>query len=104
METFKVLALFAIDICCIVNDESTLDSVLNKPQTGSNFTFYGGTGYGGCGLYYDATIDGFSACASGQLFLPNSKWVPSNRTDGGYVRDDPICKGMCVTIQYNTKK
>uniref|UniRef100_A0A915DTJ6 Uncharacterized protein n=1 Tax=Ditylenchus dipsaci TaxID=166011 RepID=A0A915DTJ6_9BILA len=60
-------------------------------------------GIWGLCLYYDATIDGFSACASGQLFLPNSKWVPGNRTDGGYVRDDPICKGMCVTIQYNTK-
>uniref|UniRef100_A0A915E7H8 Carbohydrate binding domain-containing protein n=1 Tax=Ditylenchus dipsaci TaxID=166011 RepID=A0A915E7H8_9BILA len=103
MGTFTVLAVFAIAVCCMVTGQSTLDTVLNVPQTDSNFTFYGGTGRGACGLDYDATIDGFSAAGSGQLFSPNAQWVPSDLPDGRYVLDDPICKGICATVEYNGK-
>uniref|UniRef100_A0A915D2S8 RlpA-like protein double-psi beta-barrel domain-containing protein n=1 Tax=Ditylenchus dipsaci TaxID=166011 RepID=A0A915D2S8_9BILA len=101
MSIFLAIALLTTVFCCLVSAQ--LDAILNVPQTNSNFTFYGGAGRGACGLDYDATINAISAAGSGQLFVPNEKWVPSTLPDGRYVLDDPICRGICAKVEYNGK-
>nr|BAG16534.1 expansin-like protein [Bursaphelenchus mucronatus] len=69
---------------------------LNKPISGGEFTFTGATGRGACGL----DIGNLSAGVSSSLFDSSSQWVPSDLPDGRYVLDDPVCKGICVQIEY----
>uniref|UniRef100_A0A915EI51 RlpA-like protein double-psi beta-barrel domain-containing protein n=1 Tax=Ditylenchus dipsaci TaxID=166011 RepID=A0A915EI51_9BILA len=87
----------------LTKQASPMDAVLDKPQTGGKFTFYGGIGRGACGLDYDATIQGMSAAVSGKLFLPTDTWIPSDLPDKRSIKDDPICRGICVKIEYKGK-
>ncbi|CAD5217861.1 unnamed protein product [Bursaphelenchus xylophilus] len=72
---------------------------LNKPISGGEFTFYGASGRGACGL----DVQNLSAAVSGSLFDSNGQWVPSNLPDGRYILDDPVCRGICVQIEYKGK-
>ncbi|CAD5217867.1 unnamed protein product [Bursaphelenchus xylophilus] len=87
------LCLLAVVVPFVIADLITPQ--LNKPITGE-FTFTGATGRGACGL----DIANLSAGVSSKLFDPSSQWVPSDLPDGRYVLDDPVCKGICVQIEY----
>uniref|UniRef100_A0A915DGD1 RlpA-like protein double-psi beta-barrel domain-containing protein n=1 Tax=Ditylenchus dipsaci TaxID=166011 RepID=A0A915DGD1_9BILA len=101
MSILPVIALLTTVLSSLTSAQ--LNAILNVPQTNSQFTFYGGTGRGACGLDYDATKNAISAAASGQLFAPSGKWVPSTLPDKRYVLDDPICRGICAKIEYKGK-
>ncbi|KAI1699146.1 papain inhibitor [Ditylenchus destructor] len=79
--------------------EAPIEAQLDKPITDSKFTFYGASGRGACGL----DVQPCSAAASGDLFIPDGKWVPSDMEDKRYILDDPICKGICIKVEYQGK-
>ncbi|CAD5228528.1 unnamed protein product [Bursaphelenchus okinawaensis] len=81
----------------VVSDN--ISPVLNQPITGGEFTFYGAAGRGACGL----DVSSCSAALSGSLFTAGAAWVPSDLPDGRYILDDPICRGICVKIEYQGK-
>jgi hypothetical protein len=111
-----------INSCLAKNasQSSTLASNLNKPISGGQFTFYGNpSGAGACGqdtgkvrdqLYFMLWIDfrhfqpaGFSAAASGKLFVDSQKWVaPCSGTQ--WVLSDQVCINKCVKITYKCVK
>ncbi|KAI1718061.1 carbohydrate binding domain CBM49 domain-containing protein [Ditylenchus destructor] len=95
---FLALA-FTFGAFLTASDAGLIEAQLNKPVPDSVFTFYGAAGRGACGL----DISSCSAAASGSLFDPNAEWVPSNLPDGRYILNDPICKGICIKVEYKGK-
>ncbi|CAD5217860.1 unnamed protein product [Bursaphelenchus xylophilus] len=91
------LYLFALLAPFVVADLITPQ--LNKPISGGEFTFYGASGRGACGL----DVSSCSAAVSGSLFDSSAQWVPSTLPDGRYILDDPVCRGICVQIEYKGK-
>nr|CAD89105.1 EXP1 protein [Globodera rostochiensis] len=88
---------------CLSNTkmDGPINKNLNKPFKNSVFTFYGAGGRGACGL--DAGVPKMSAAGSGNLFKPDGQWVDACRKDKRTLLDDPICKNICVKIDYNGK-
>lgn len=82
-----------------LNALGIIQQYLNVPQTGGEFTFYGASGTGACGL----DVVTCSAAVSGNLFDPAATWVPSTLPDGRYILNDPVCDGICVKIEYKGK-
>ncbi|KAL3099985.1 hypothetical protein niasHS_001911 [Heterodera schachtii] len=78
-----------------------IDAYLGKPVKNSIFTFYGAGGRGACGL--DAGVPKMSAAGSGQLFKSDGQWKDACRADKQYMLDDPICKNICIKVDYNGK-
>nr|QIO03922.1 expansin [Pratylenchus penetrans] len=94
-----------INSCLAKNasQSSTLASNLNKPISGGQFTFYGNpSGAGACGQDTGKPA-GFSAAASGKLFVDSQKWVaPCSGTQ--WVLSDQVCINKCVKITYKCVK
>nr|ADY02960.1 expansin [Heterodera glycines] len=78
-----------------------IDSYIGKSISNSVFTFYGGGGRGACGL--DSGVPKMSAAGSGKLFKSDGQWKDACRADKQYMLDDPICKDICIKIDYNGK-
>ncbi|KAF7632305.1 Expansin B [Meloidogyne graminicola] len=66
-----------------------LSWVLNQPSP-CDFTYYIDAGYGACGTLIDANNQDLAA-------ISYTQWV------GGNPNNDPICKNICVKIDYNGK-
>ncbi|KAL3099986.1 hypothetical protein niasHS_001912 [Heterodera schachtii] len=88
---------------CLSNTKTAgpIDAYLGKPVKNSIFTFYGAGGRGACGL--DAGVPKMSAAGSGQLFKSDGQWKDACRADKQYMLDDPICKNICIKVDYNGK-
>ncbi|KAL3081613.1 hypothetical protein niasHT_034271 [Heterodera trifolii] len=88
---------------CLSNTKTAgpIDAYLGKPVKDSIFTFYGAGGRGACGL--DAGVPKMSAAGSGQLFKSDGQWKDACRADKQYMLDDPICKNICIKVDYNGK-
>ncbi|KAH7707993.1 expansin-like protein [Aphelenchoides avenae] len=98
MVYFRLAAVVVVVLCAAI-EAGNIKSQLKKPLKNSQFTFYGAAGRGACGL----DVKRCSVAASGQLFDSSAQWVPSTLPDKRYILNDPICKGICVKIQYNGK-
>nr|AEP19215.1 expansin B1 [Heterodera avenae]AFQ55679.1 expansin [Heterodera avenae] len=84
------------------NTDGPINQILNKPVPNSIFTFYGDpAGRGACGL--ETGVPKMSAAASGNLFSPSGQWKDACREDKQYMLDDPICKNICIKIDYKGK-
>nr|CAC84564.1 EXPB2 protein [Globodera rostochiensis] len=81
--------------------DGPINQNLNKPFTNGVFTFNEATGRSACGL--DAGKPKMSASVSGKLFKSDGQWKNACRIDQQYMLDDPICKNICVKIDYKGK-
>ncbi|KAI1711374.1 papain inhibitor [Ditylenchus destructor] len=96
---FGLLVAYILFSGFLPTESGKIEEELDKPINDSIFTLYGVSGRGACGL----DVTNCSAAASGDLFDPNAQWVPSDLPDGRYVLDDPVCRGICVQVEYNGK-
>ncbi|KAI1699145.1 papain inhibitor [Ditylenchus destructor] len=96
---FVALVLLFARLIDVSFAAAPIEAQLDKPITDSIFTFYGAAGRGACGL----DVQPCSAAASGDLFDPAGKWVPSDLPDKRSILDDPICKGICIKVEYKGK-
>lgn len=87
--------------CLPTDTDGPINKQLGTPIQNGIFTFYGAGGRGACGL--DTDQPAMSAAVSGDLFNPSAKWMESCLPDKRSLLDDPICKGICVKIDYNGK-
>ncbi|KAH7713627.1 beta-1,4-endoglucanase [Aphelenchoides avenae] len=95
----KLLLLAALAAAFVAGHCGKIEAQIGKPLEDGQFTFYGASGKGACGI----EVTEYSAAVSGELWDPNAQWVPSNYPDGRYILDDPVCKGICVKVTYKGK-
>jgi len=85
-----MFAYLFIPLVIIISSSYSHGVPLNQQFTGS-FTFYNDKGFGACGQQINAETEMLVA-------ISHTQWI------GGNPNNDPICRNICLKVDYKGKR